>query len=345
MAWVEEKQGGGTRSAASLLPNHPGDEHREEASPPNHSDFSEKMKGWNFQPPGTPVGQIQQHQHSWVCTQLGRALSRDFGQVQCSLRAWAAAGKSAQMDQCIIQGLWPLAIISNILLKRDVEVEGKKKNLFSPLPVPPRIFICVCQEQVSLPTFSSWCVLLCGALLARRAGRSSEGTPREKIWAQLSNFSWVCFSAPPLPLIPGHPCGNPSLGRADLPDCPSLQEDLPCQDDPVDKRDKEMRILGFNAHLMLWFICPRAAAPQEAPTDTSDPPEATLLFPKGREQPLDARCFSIRVFLIFPFSTSSRAARSILEYSLHGRTPRVQQESSTGVLQVGKQQSHVEGNL
>lgn len=221
----------------------------------------------------------------------------------------------------------------------------EKKNLFSPLPVPPRIFICVCQEQASLPTFSSWCVLLCGALLARRAGRSSEGTPREKIWAQLSNFSWVCFSAPPLPLIPGHPCGNPSLGRADLPGCPSLQEDLPCQDDPVGKRDKEMRILGFNAHSMLSFICPRAAAPQEAPTDTSDPPEATLLFPKGREQPLDARCFSIRVFLIFPFSTSSRAARSILEYSLHGRTPRVQQESSTGVLQVGKQQSHVEGNL
>lgn len=108
-------------------------------------------------------------------------------QMQCFPTKWDTAGmqgvnlpdRRPRYNSCIIQGLQPLAIFSNILLKRGFEGEGKEKGgqetqreLFSSFPVPRRVFICVWLREGFPSQFQFLCLLGYGVLPAGKAGRS-----------------------------------------------------------------------------------------------------------------------------------------------------------------------------
>lgn len=88
------------------------------------------------------------------------------------------------------------------IVKEGLGEGGEQKpNFLHSLCHKGYLFVSV---KSKLPFTGSWCVLVCGALLARRAGRSSdqERHPDRSNLGSAVKFHCVCFSAPPLPHIP-----------------------------------------------------------------------------------------------------------------------------------------------
>lgn len=251
-----------------LLPNPPGGDHRQEGAPPNHSDFSRGTAGIFWDTSGTNPAVVVSStagcppQGSGV-TNPAVAVPSTAGcppqlrpEVSDSSNVCGEPGLQLAklLDRQTIQGLWPLAIISAKLLKRDLEGEEGGKIYFLHSPCHKgSLFVSVTSQPPS-PGCPGWCVELCwpGEL-----GGAQRTQPEINLGSALPAQLGLLLT-PPLPQNralsrSSHPAPPPgTAGLRHPPGCPSLQEDLPCQDDPRDKRDKEKRIWGFRTHLMLW---------------------------------------------------------------------------------------------